>query len=135
MSDEGKLFGYGDTFKGIAGRPIYAVGLSDDKGEFYVTFQDGSRAAWTVEGDCCSHSWIEHLEAPNDVQGRTFVAVEDEDIDTDEQPPESDDDNYYDECLQVYQTIFRLDNGDSIKLEYRNTSNGYYGGYLVRSGT
>lgn len=87
-------------------------------------FAGGSKVKLGVEGDCCSTSWIEHLELPNSVVGLRIVAVE-------ALPTESDDSGQYD-LLQIYQTIFRLSNGDSIKLEYRNSSNGYYGGYIVR---
>jgi hypothetical protein len=69
-------------------------------------------------------SWIEHLEAPDSVAGREIVEV------TDEVMSREDDGDY--ECLQSYQTKFRLDNGETITLEYRNESNGYYGGYVVR---
>jgi hypothetical protein len=35
------------------------------------------------------------------------------------------------DVLSVYQTTFRTNRGD-IRVEYRNDSNGYYGGYLQR---
>jgi hypothetical protein len=129
-----RLFGPWELYEGMDGRPLYKVELSDDKSEVSFTFQDGGRVSFGAKGDCCSQSWIEHLEAPDDVNGRTLVSVEDDRMETDEEPPVSTDECYYDDYLQVYQTIFRLDNGESIKLEYRNTSNGYYGGYLVRLG-
>jgi hypothetical protein len=37
------------------------------------------------------------------------------------------------ECLTVYQTHFRTERGD-VTLEFRNSSNGYYGGYLIYEG-
>jgi hypothetical protein len=62
---------------------------------------------------------------PNSVQGRTLVEVQDERMGQESQGD-------YGELRQFYQTKFRLDNGDTITIEYRNDSNGYYGGYLVR---
>lgn len=122
-----KVFGPGSLYRGLGDYPLKSVTLDAEKE--VITFSFNSLEAvpdirFGVEGDCCSHSWIEHLEAPESVEGRTVVAVDDCAMDR------SDDDEY--EVTQVYQTVFRLDNGDSIKVEYRNTSNGYYGGYMVR---
>lgn len=130
MSNEGftrnllHLTGYHGLFNGIGDKPIKLVSLNEDKTIFTITFNDDSTAQWKVEGDCCSQSWIEHLELPNDYIGEKIIAVFDDVMDR-----KDDDENY--ECLQVYKTTFRTHKGD-ITLEYRNSSNGYYGGYLVR---
>lgn len=129
-----KLFGT-DTFIGIANRKLKRISLADDKEYFKLCFLDGGKdalfrvegeALFRVEGDCCSSSWIEHVEAPRSVKGREIVGV------TDERTEELASGEH--ECLRVYQTKFHLDNGETITLEYRNISNGYYGGYLVRVG-
>lgn len=84
-------------------------------------FEDGSES-YCVEGDCCSTSWIEHLTIPDNVQGSKVISVEELTI------GEQQEINNY-EYLQVYETRIRTNRGD-IVLEYRNSSNGYYGGYL-----
>jgi hypothetical protein len=121
------LFGTSSLWRGLGpDRPLYSVTLNDAKDTVTFTFQDGGTVRYQVEGDCCSHSWIEHLEVPNEVNYRTLVSVEDV-------PMESEDverDGW--EVIQSYRTVFRLDNGEAVTLEYRNSSNGYYGGYLVR---
>lgn len=128
MSDEGfgrnlaKVFGNGDLYEGLGQRPLKAIALSADKETLTFTFQDGGGAVeFGVEGDCCSHSWIEHVTAPDNIEGAVLVSATDERI-------SSEDDNE----LRVYNTKFQTDRGDTIVLEYRNESNGYYGGYLVR---
>lgn len=103
-------------------RPLYSVTLNDSKDVVTFTFQDGGTISYTVDGDCCSHSWIEHLEVPNEVNYRTLVSVEDSPMDT---PDDVEQAEY--ETIQSYRTTFRLDNGEAITLEYRK-----YGGYLVR---
>jgi len=123
------LFGASDLWRGLGpDRPLYSVSLNDSKDIVTFTFQDGGMIQYSVEGDCCSHSWIEHLEVPNEVNYRTLVSVEDSPMDT---PDAAIPDNEY-EVIQSYRTTFRLDNGEAITLEYRNSSNGYYGGYLIR---
>jgi hypothetical protein len=108
----------------MADKPLASVAVSVDKEFLAFTFQDGSTAVFSAEGDCCSHSWIEHLTVPDDVAGCVIEAIEDSDSSRDDDDPEHD-------CLQVYHTKFRTRAGD-IVVEYRNSSNGYYGGYLSR---
>lgn len=118
-----RLFGVNEMFAGMD-RPLSAVVLRDDKSAIRFEFMDGSSVRFGVEGDCCSSSWIEHLEMPDDIAGQTITEVFDDRI-------EQQDQEYG--LLQVYHTRFRTPKGD-IVLEYRNESNGYYGGYLVRLG-
>lgn len=108
-------------FKNMLNRKLAGVDLDQSRDRVVFKFQDGFERAFTVDGDCCSQSWIEHLEMPNDVVGATLLDVEDVGM------GEIDDPEY---CLQVYNTRFKTDRGE-IVLEYRNSSNGYYGGYLT----
>jgi hypothetical protein len=123
------------NFDKILNRPLKAVRLSSDKEKFILEFEDGTSKEYGVAGGCCSHSWIEHLELPPmGTKGAQITAVEDGDgVAWDGHVCDKEVD-YSRACghdhLQVYQTIFRTTNGD-IRLEYRNDSNGYYGGYLV----
>lgn len=123
-----QVFGPGDLYEGLADRPLESVTI--DAGKDYVTFafEDGHTARYAAEGDCCSSSWIEELTVPDSVKGRTLVGVQDYTFDN----PKDEADNEY-EVLQSYKTVFHLDNGETITIEYRNSSNGYYGGYLVRA--
>lgn len=91
---------------------------------FSLHFADGTEARFDVFGDCCSSSWIEHLETPVDLEGATLMAVSSAWMDTKE--------NAYD-VVKSYETTFVTDRG-AISVEYRNSSNGYYGGNLVRVG-
>lgn len=113
-------------FKNMLNRKIASVELNNPKDTITFTFQDGFERTFSVEGDCCSSSWIEHLEMPNDIVGATL-------LDVDDGAPITQDHDAHDdggECIQVYNTAFKTDRGE-IVLEYRNSSNGYYGGYLV----
>ena len=120
-----KIFGPGDLYDGFAGRKLKSVILSNDKETIAFEFQDGYVAKFGAEGDCCSTSWIEHLTVPDDIEGQELVEAIDECIGTEDVP-----DGYT--YRQVYQTKLRTDKGETITIEYRNDSNGYYGGYLVR---
>lgn len=113
-----------DAMHRMLGRPIRAVVLAPDKCSIRFEFQDGAAQVFGVEGDCCSRSWIEHLTVPDDVDGAELVTVTESMMETDD---------HEHECLKVYSTTFRTNRGD-IVVEYRNSSNGYYGGWLSDRG-
>lgn len=131
-----------DSFDNMIGKQLESVALSEGNTKIVFKFQDGFERAFGVEGDCCSSSWIEHLEAPDDVQGATLLSVEESGgvpyddhkcvgYDWEKSEAENKAAGYCGhDVLAVYSTRFRTNRGD-IVLEYRNDSNGYYGGYLV----
>jgi hypothetical protein len=126
-----RIFGPGSLFEGMGEHSLKAVSLSDDKQQIVFEFTEGENVVFGVEGDCCSRSWIEHLDVPKDVIGEKIIGVEDARMDRNGEGDSGDDDKEYSECLQIYNTKFVTLKG-CIVLEYRNSSNGYYGGYLVR---
>ena len=115
----------GDDFRGLGDKPLKSITLTEDEGQINFTFNDDSVISFVAEGDCCSRSWIEYLTVPDDIAGQTLVSMDDGAIDR-----VDDYENF--ECLQVYQTKFLTDKGEFVIIEYRNGSNGYYGGYLTR---
>lgn len=129
-------------FADVIGKTIESVVLDSAADRVTFKFQDGFERSYGVEGDCCSHSWIEHLEMPNEVSGATIISVEDSDgIAYDNHECKGYDYSKTDEentaagacghdSLAVYNTKFQTTKG-TIVLEYRNDSNGYYGGYLI----
>jgi len=130
--------GFGQ-FIPLAGRKLVSVAVEKDKTELVFRFEDGE-VRYDATGDCCSSSWIEHIELPGDVTGAEIVSVAEApviDATTDDaknprRPPAYEGDEYErreHECLQVYQTVFGTTKGE-IAVEYRNSSNGYYGGSL-----
>ena len=114
-----------DSFKG---KRISRVEIT--RGHGYATisdrivfrFMDKTMVAYETAGECCSHSWIEHYSVPEDVEGSCVVDI------VGSKTGEEDKEGY--ELLQFYETRFKTDKGD-IVVEYRNNSNGYYGGSLV----
>lgn len=137
------LFGNGEKWAGLNAAPLASVELKEGEDRIVFTLANGDVIAFGVEGDCCSHSWIEHLDVPPEVLGETLTEVEDSDgvpwdgHECKANAPDADGYAYGNQCdhhcLAVYNTRFRTAKGD-IVLEYRNDSNGYYGGYLVRLG-
>lgn len=97
---------------------------------------DNGRFVYYAVGDCCSTSWIEHLEVIPDVCGSTLnnittYQVEDEVVKatlTLGQNSNYSEDNY----IQIYRYAF-ITNRGQIDVELRNQSNGYYSGSLELS--
>lgn len=121
----------------FVGKAVERVVLNTEKDAVDFYFVGGLTKRLGVEGDCCSHSWVEHLTLPDNLAGAVIHSV-------DEPPLLPHDGHTCDEevdssrkcghdCLAVYHTRFRTDRGD-IVLEYRNDSNGYYGGNLTDEG-
>lgn len=107
-----------DWTKDIVGKTLLKVVLHESHEVLDLIFDD-VQIQLATEGDCCSHTWIESLTiVPDDLSlGGTKVISD-----------------YYDEdYIQVYQTKIHTNQG-SINIEYRNASNGYYGGWLTEVG-
>ena len=111
----------------LIGKKIEKIELSADK-ETLSVVADGERYLYRVCGECCSSSWIEHLEGADSVIGGTVTQVEELDMNA------NDEKEHCELCknsdvLSVYQTLIKTEKGTAT-LEYRNDSNGYYGGYI-----
>ena len=78
-----------------------------------------------VDADCCSHTWVESIELP--ALGFPFVigAIEDLELNADLDTQGGE--------LEFYGAKIVTDKGDMI-IDYRNESNGYYGGSIVWPG-
>lgn len=107
----------------LLGKTIKEIKIADDAQALLFILTDGEIIART-DGDCCSHSWIEHIELPTELPA-TVLACSDL-----EMPSEDgyiDPDQY--EYISYYGYKIVTDKGDVI-IDYRNSSNGYYGGSI-----
>lgn len=106
----------------LVGKTILAIKIADDKLALnFIT--DAGDIVVDVDADCCSYTWIEHVELPALGFPALVVAVDDLDL------PGSDDENPEHDCLQVYGCKITTNKGDLV-IDYRNSSNGYHGGSL-----
>lgn len=111
----------------LVGKTISAVKIAEDKKAILFETEEGPVVA-RADGDCCSSTWIEHVELP--ALGFPVVVLAVEDIDlplptlTEEQTAEKESGE-----LKFYGCKISTARGD-IVIDYRNSSNGYYGGSL-----
>lgn len=105
----------------LIGKTIVGMKISEEKDALLFEVEGGGQLMAIVDGDCCSHSWVEAVELPALGFPFTITAVEDLELNKD---PVSDENFEY---LQFYGAKISTDKGDMV-IDYRNESNGYYGG-------
>ena len=105
----------------MVGKTINKVEISEDRMALRFLCEDGGHIALT-DAECCSHTWVEHVETPGLGFPCTVLEVVDLDM-----PPEMETEGG--DYVKFYGLALRTDRGE-LKIEYRNASNGYYGGSL-----
>lgn len=106
----------------LIGKTILQIKIADDKAAM-LFICEGGEVKVRCDAECCSSTWIEHIELPALGFPALVIAVNDLDL------PGSEDDHPEHDCLQVYGCKITTDKGEII-IDYRNSSNGYYGGNL-----
>lgn len=116
MSDYNKLIGATITTHHLDPRGAY----------LQLALLDARPIRLRTEGDCCSTTWIESIDLPSVLHGR-ILAVEDipmpdrGNVGTQKHPSV--------ECVAYYGLKITTEHGVAV-IDYRNDSNGYYGGSL-----
>lgn len=105
----------------LVGKKVVAVHLAEDKKAIKFDVEGDKPIIARADGDCCSNSWIETVETPEHLLG-TVTAVEDVDM-----PDLGSRDEY--DVIAYYGCKIHTEKGSCL-LDYRNESNGYYGGSL-----
>lgn len=111
----------------LIGKKIVDVKIAEDKLAMLFVCDNGEELVVRVDADCCSYTWIESVELP--ALGFPFTVIACDDLDMNKEPLENEE---Y-ECLQFYGSKITTDKGDMV-IDYRNDSNGYYGGDIVWPG-
>ena len=121
------MYGNAAGKEALVGKKIIKIEIADDKEAFRIYVEgDSEPILFATDGDCCSHTWIEHFEGIAYLIGGTVVNVEDVDSGADDEDSEED---KYGNVIRFYGWKVTTDKGHAM-LDYRNESNGYYGGSL-----
>lgn len=105
----------------LIGKTLLAVLLSEDKGAMLFKTPDGDIVV-QCDADCCSHTWIEHVSLPALGFPAVVSAVENVDM--------PDLGNMKGCDVVAYYGCKITTNHGELLIDYRNDSNGYYGGNL-----
>ncbi len=109
----------------LIGKTIMAISVATDKKAIKFDLSDGESLVARTEGDCCSETWIEYLENPELAIGAPVLSVEHVPMRNNAAPRNICGNDF----VQYYGCKIRTAKGDML-LEYRNASNGFYGGSL-----
>lgn len=129
---------YDETLNALDGKTIHEIYMNDE----YLTFvTDEGNVTFEVEGDCCSHSEFFDFYGVANLLGQKVVAFESVSLspgdpgyrpETFDVPSEEWEEEW--EKVQVYgyriTTEHPLFGSVSAVMSFRNTSNGYYGGWM-----
>lgn len=105
----------------LVGKMIKAVYLASDKKAIKFDIDGFPPIIARCDGDCCSSTWIENIELPENMIG-TVVSAEDVAM------PDLGDMKDRD-VIRYYGFKIQTEKGYCL-FDYRNESNGYYGGSL-----
>ena len=111
----------------LIGKKILAAYLSEDKTILGFELEGGERLAYFTEGECCSRSWIEHFSNEEYLAGAVVSGVQDIDI------PDVSELTEDGEYTVRYGVKVLLEGRPAFEFEFRNLSNGYYGGQIVKT--
>lgn len=106
--------------KALVGKTLAKVELASDKKAIRFTV-DGETVVAKCDADCCSDTWIESVEMPAGGLPAKIIGIGDLDL-----PPAAESGG---DVVEFYGLKLITDKGDLV-LDYRNSSNGYYGGNL-----
>jgi hypothetical protein len=115
-----------EKYERIIGKEIVSFNLKSDGSILKFLFKNGESISFIPEGDCCSTSWIESIDNDEVLKGK-ILSIEDIPM-----PNLGNiDGKRYKGVGQVeyYGLKIRTENGDCV-IDYRNDSNGYYGGWI-----
>jgi len=110
----------------LVGKVITAVSLASDKKAMRFEVTEGEAIRARATGDCCSRTWIEHVENPQALMGSAVLSARN--IEMPSLPTTPDQDK-----VQFYGFQIETAKGTCV-IEYRNESHAYYGGSLVWPG-
>lgn len=108
----------------LIGKTIVEMKIADDKQALLFVTSEGDNLIARVDADCCSYSWVESVELP--ALGIPFTVASVSDLDLNK-PDQWDEGEY--NLTQFYGARIGTDKGDMV-IDYRNESNGYYGGSM-----
>lgn len=109
----------------LIGKVITGMEIASDKESLRFLLPDGEVIA-NCDADCCSHTWVEHVELP--ALGFPATVIDARDV---EMPDLGDMEGC--DVVAYYGFKITTDRGE-ILIDYRNDSNGYYGGSLTWPG-
>jgi hypothetical protein len=107
----------------LIGKTVTGFDLAIDRKAIRFNVADGEPLVAVCDAECCSETWVEHVSLPARGFPATVTEVADIDMpDLGDMPDR--------EAIAYYGFKVTTDKGELL-IDYRNDSNGYYGGSLA----
>lgn len=106
----------------LIGKTIEGVDIAEDRQALRFRIAGADPIIARVDAECCSYTWIENIENVEALTGRVVRNAEDIDMPDLGNMPDRDVVAYYGFKIET--------DGGTCVIDYRNDSNGYYGGSL-----
>ena len=113
--------------KSLVGKTIKELWVSKDQYKLAFVTDQNDIIGFEVAGDCCSESWFADITGVDFLLNSTVVSVEDVCMSS---LGESDGRSRQ-VCDEIYCYKFKTNNGHA-EVIFRNSSNGYYGGWCSK---
>lgn len=110
----------------LLGQTVVATVLASDRQTLQLYTLSGHMFLLQTVGDCCSSTWIEAIDGEDALYG-TIKAVEDIEMPDLGDVPTGHHESV--DCVQYYGLRITTNKGRAV-IDYRNDSNGYYGGSI-----
>lgn len=112
----------------LVGKHLRSFAINIDREAIVFTCADGEQITLFCTGDCCSATWIEAIDDETVLQDAMVTAVENIEMpDFGNVVSKHSGDNI--EYIAYYGLKITTTKGSAV-IDYRNDSNGYYGGSL-----
>jgi hypothetical protein len=112
-----------DKLTVLIGKKIEKIFIDKNRQEFLVFEFEDSHIIYLAVGDCCSESWFADIISVDALLGGTVTAAI-------EIPMPQDNFRTRQDIDIVYGILITTDKG-RCTIAFRNSSNGYYGGWLI----
>jgi hypothetical protein len=119
-----------ETKNPLIGKTLKEVVVAKDRTAIKFVLDGGEEVVAYCDADCCSYTWIEHVELPT--LPAVVLAVADIDMPA-ASPPGGKNGPESTEEVAFYGLRVTTSTGHLV-IDYRNDSNGYYGGSLTWPG-
>jgi hypothetical protein len=120
--------GHDDADRDAAiGAQVTRIRLAVDRTAILFDLADGRRLVAGVEGDCCSQTEILHLSGVKALLRYPIILIRDDALPETVDRPESE----WPQESEAKYGLTIATTGGAFTLDYRNYSNGYYGGSLA----
>lgn len=111
----------------LIGKKIKSAYISADHTTLGFLLEDGEKLVYYTVGDCCSISWVEHCSNSDSLALKSGKVIDIQQLNV---GTVSNDEAY--EVIQCYGVTLSFEYGAAFEFEFRNSSNGYYSGWIER---